>query len=212
VVVKKKAVKGAGRVIEALTGDAAKRARKRALMKRRGDDRRPAGAAAANEARIEKGRVAEAKWKADQEDKLRQYLKLPPGTPVKGHVVERGAGWQGRVMQKGDPGPVLRGVSAKHLAENHNIAELKKMIKSVKSGRIGKELSTKEKTSQILRLQRAIDSKARTEKDVGQIMKEGQRQWNPKEGMVMKRGGLLGPSYRHGRKDYRKGGLAKRMK
>jgi len=207
--VKKKVAKKVIAGVKALTGDAANRARVRKLraLRAKGDDGRPAGAAAANEARIEKGRVAEAKWKADQEDKLRQYLKLPPGTPVKGRVVERGAGWQGHVQQKSDPGPVLRGVSAKHLAENHNITELKKMITSVKSGRIGKELSAKEKTSQILRLQRAIDSKARTEKEVGQIMKEGQRQWNPKEGMVMKRGGLIGPSYRHGRKEYRKGGM-----
>jgi len=53
---------------------------------------------------------------------------------------------------------------------------------------------------------------ARTEADVAQLLKEGQRKYDTESGMVFKRGGLIGPSYRHGRKDYRKGGMTKRMK
>ena len=117
----------------------------------------------------------------------------------------------------------VRGKSAIDLAGNYDVKELKAMIKGVRSGK----LSDKEKASQIKRLNKAIDRKkpkapepssktsprkARAEADLKQIMDEGQRQWRPEEGMVMKRGGLIGPSYRHGHKDYRKGGLAKRIK
>ena len=186
---RKKLVKAGSKAVKALAGDAAKRAKKRRLL--------------AKQNRTLKDQPAiDARRTPTAADRARKYLKLPAGTPVKGHVVGGGRG------TKKQP-PVLRGVSAKQLSEAHSVTELNKMIKSVRSGRIGKGLSDKENASQIKRLNKAIDSKARTKADVEQIMKEGQRQWNPKEGMVMKRGGLIGPSYRHGRKDYRKGNVTK---
>jgi hypothetical protein len=119
--------------------------------------------------------------------RARKYLKLPAGTPIKGHVV---GGGKGANKQP----PVLRGVSAKQLSEAHSVTELNKMIKSIRGGRMGKDLTKAEKTSQIKRLEKAIASKnkakARTEKDVGGIMKAGQRQYDPKTGLVMNKGGL----------------------
>ena len=68
------------------------------------------------------------------------------------------------------------------------------MIKSISGGRMGKDLTKAEQTSQVKRLEKAIESKnkakTRTEKDVGGIMKAGQRQYDTKTGMVMNKGGL----------------------
>ena len=118
-------------------------------------------------------------------EELRRFLGLPPGTPVKGYISR--SGLEGK-------SPVLRGVSAQQLFANHSVSELKKMSTSLKSGRMGKigNLTPKEKKSQIDRIDSAISMHARTEADVGPIMKAGQRQFDPATGQEMfRKGGMV---------------------
>ena len=118
-------------------------------------------------------------------EKLRSFLGLPRGTPVKGYISRSGLAGKS---------PVLRGVSAQQLFANHSVSELKKMSTSLKSGRMGKigNLNDTEKASQVKRIEKALSMHARTEADVGPIMKAGQRRFDPNTGEEMfRKGGMV---------------------
>ena len=126
----------------------------------------------------------------EAKEKLRKQLRLPPGVPVKPVSGSR------VVPKIGGKDPVLRGVSAKELSNEHSTSELNKMIKSLRTGRMGEGMSAKEKASQINRLERAIAMNKRVEKDVAEQMKSGQRRFDPDTGeelYTFRKGGMTKP-------------------